>query len=193
MDETAITRYLIATGGLYCSSADVACPSGTTVTNTTGDRTSGDWRYIEAMYRRGYTKGCETSNDGQRRFCPTRSLTRGEMAVFLIRAKMNSVFPTVTSGASTTSACSPTLGTPAQGTLVTQLLDQYGLYAGCTGYFSDVPNDHPFYTFIQKLRELRITNGRTLPAAGATQGTYDPDGTLTRGELMTFLVRAFMP
>jgi len=28
---------------------------------------------------------------------------------------------------------------------------------------------------------------------GATQGTFTPDGTLTRGELMTFLVRAFFP
>ena len=64
---------------------------------------------------------------------------------------------------------------------------------GCTSYFTDVPNTHPYYAFIQKLRELRITNGRSLPAVGATQGTYDPDGTLTRGELMTFLVRSFFP
>jgi len=194
MDEPAITNYLNATGGIYCSFADVSCPgSSGTVTDTTGNQTAGDWRYIEAMYRRGYTKGCDTTNDGQRRFCPTRNLSRGEMAVFVIRAKMNSVFPTVTSGAFTTSTCSPTLGNPSQPTLVTQVGDQFGLFVGCTSYFSDVPNNHPYFAFIQKLRELRVTNGRTLPAVGATQGTYDPDGTLTRGELMTFLVRAFFP
>jgi hypothetical protein len=194
MDEDAITAYLNATGGIFCSFADVSCPgSSGAVTNTTGNQSAGDWRYIETMYRRGYTKGCETTNDGQRRFCPTRNLNRGEMAVFVIRAKMNSVFPTVTSGAFVTSTCSPTLGNPQQPTLVTQVGDQYGLFVGCTSYFSDVPNTHAFYAFIQKMRELRISNGRTLPPAGGTQGTYDPDGTLTRGELMTFLVRAFFP
>lgn len=194
MDETAISAYLNATGGVYCSFADVSCPgSSGTVSDTTGGESAGDWRYIETMYRRGYTKGCDTTNDGQRRFCPERNLSRGEMAVFVIRAKMNSVFPTVTSGAFTTSTCSPTLGNPSQPTLVTQVGDQFGLYVGCSSYFTDVPNTHPYYAFIQKLRELRITNGRTLPAVGAAQGTYDPDGTLTRGELMTFLVRAFFP
>lgn len=188
MDEPAITAYLNATGGIFCSFADVSCPgSSGTVTDTTGGMAAGNWRYIETMYRRGYTKGCEATNDGQRRFCPTRTLTRGEMAVFIIRAKMNSVFPTVTSGAFTTSGCSPT------GTLVTQVGDQFGLFAGCASYFSDVPNTHPYFAFIQKMRELRISNGTSLPPAGGTQGTYTPDGTLTRGELMTFLVRAFFP
>jgi hypothetical protein len=186
MDENGITAYLNSTGGIFCSFADVACPgaSGGTVTNTTG--ASGDWRYIETMYRRGYTKGCEATNDGQRRFCPTRTLTRGEMAVFVIRAKMNAVFPTVTSGAFTTTSCQPA------GTQVTNVGDQFGLFTGCSPYFSDVPNTHPYYSFIQKMRELRISNGTTYSTPTAL-GTYSPDGTLTRGELMTFLVRAFFP
>ena len=79
---------------------------------------------MEVMYRRGYTKGCEATNDGQRRFCPTRTLTRGEMAVFVIRAKMNSVFPTVTSGAFTTTICQP------PGTQVINIGNQYGIVHG---------------------------------------------------------------
>jgi hypothetical protein len=55
-----------------------------------------NWRYIERMYRRGYTRGC---GDTSRPECqPGHPLTRGEMEVFIIRAKMNSVFPTVTNG-----------------------------------------------------------------------------------------------
>jgi len=182
MDETAITNYLNSTGGLFCSFSDVECPgSSGTVTNTTGTT---EWRYIETMYRRGYTKGCSDTGDGQRRFCPGRTLTRGEMAVFIIRAKMNSVFPTVTSGTFTTSTCSP------PGTVVTQVGDQFGLFSGCRPYFSDVPNTHPYFSFIQKLRELRITNGTTITA---TSSTYDPERNLTRSELMTFLVRGFFP
>jgi len=186
MDESSITAYINSTGGIFCSFADVACPgaSGATATNSTG--TSGDWRYIEVMYRRGYTKGCDATNDGQRRFCPTRNLSRGEMAVFIVRAKMNSVFPTVTSGAFTTTSCQP------PGTQVTNVGDQYGLYVGCSPYFADVANTHPYYSFIQKMRELRVSNGTTY-STPTTLGNFTPDGTLTRGELMTFLVRAFFP
>jgi len=186
MDEPAITAYLNSTGGLFCSFADVSCPgaSGANVTDSTG--VSGDWRYIETMYRRGYTKGCSDSNDGQRRFCPTRTLTRGEMAVFIIRAKMNAVFPTVTSGAFTTTSCQP------PGTQVTTVGDQFGLFVGCSPYFSDVAATHPYFAFIQKMRELRVSNGTTLSTATAL-GTFTPEGTLTRGELMTFIVRAFFP
>ncbi|MBL8178619.1 MAG: hypothetical protein JNK48_28355 [Bryobacterales bacterium] len=185
MDEQAVTNYLNATGGVFCSFADVQCPgaNAASVSNNTGTT---EWRYIELMYRRGYTKGCSATTDPQRRFCPGDALTRAQMAAFIIRAKMNSVFPTVTSGAATTSTCSPT------GTQVTQVGDQFGLFVGCSPYFSDVANNHTFFAFIQKMRELRITNGRTLSSPTAL-GTYDPDATLTRGELMTFLVRAFFP
>jgi hypothetical protein len=185
MDEPGITAYLNSTGGIFCSFADVSCPGTSgTATDTTG--VTGDWRYIETMYRRGYTKGCEATNDGQRRFCPTRNLNRGEMAVFIIRAKMNSVFPTVTSGAFTTITCQP------PGTLVTQIGDLFGVYVGCSPYFADVPNTHIYYAFIQKMRELRISNGTSLTTP-TTLGTYEPERTLTRGELMTFLVRGFFP
>ncbi|MFN7932052.1 MAG: S-layer homology domain-containing protein [Bryobacteraceae bacterium] len=183
MDEQAVTNYLNATGGIFCSFADVNCP-GTTGAVTNGTGTS-EWRYIELMYRRGYTKGCNATTDAQRRFCPGDNLSRGQMSAFIIRAKMNSVFPTVTSGAATAS-CLPT------GTAVTQVGDQFGLYAGCNPYFSDVPNNHTFFAFIQKMRELRISNGTSYSTATAL-GTYGPDDPLTRGQLMTFLVRAFFP
>lgn len=182
MDEEAITDYLATTGGTFSSFADVAT-------------TDANWKYIETMYRRGYTKGCQATNDAIRLFCPTRLLSRGEMAVFIIRAKMNSVFPTVTSGSS---PCQAGSTLPAD-----QFGDLYGLFVGCSPYFSDVPATHPFFPFIQKLRELRITNGTAL-STPTSLGTYDPDiidlanaadarGKLTKGQIITFLVRAFFP
>jgi hypothetical protein len=42
------------------------------------------------------------------------------------------------------------------------------------------------------MRELRISNG-TSHATTTSLGTFGPDETLTRGQLMTFLVRAFFP
>jgi hypothetical protein len=55
-----------------------------------------EWKYRRMMARIG---ACE-----HQRFCPGDRVTRGEMAVFIIRPKMNSVFPTVTSGALTTTS-----------------------------------------------------------------------------------------
>ncbi len=40
-------------------------------------------RYIEHLYDHGVTGGCTTS---PRRYCPSESVTRGQMAVFLLRA-----------------------------------------------------------------------------------------------------------
>jgi hypothetical protein len=57
-------------------------------------------RYIEVLYRRGYTKGCSGTGDPLREFCGNQFLTRAQMAVFIIRAKMNNVFPTTLSGVS---------------------------------------------------------------------------------------------
>lgn len=187
MDEKAITDYLNSTGGAFCSFGDacgITIPANGLVTDTLGTAGPTYWRYVETMYRRGYTKGCADTNDGQRRFCPELDLNRGEMAVFIIRAKTNSVFPTVTSGAFTTTSCQPN-GTNVAAANVG---DQFGLFIGCNGYFTDVPNTHIYYAFIQKLRELRITNGTNL-----TDRLYSPADKLTKGQLMTFLVRAFFP
>lgn len=58
-----------------------------------GGNLGGVWGdYVDTMYRRGYTKGCYT-DDQNEKFCPGHPLNRGEMAVFIIRAKMNHVFP----------------------------------------------------------------------------------------------------
>lgn len=183
MDENAITAYLNSTGGIACAFGDIPCPgSSGTVTNLTG--ISGGWRYVESMFRLGITSGCQASPT--RLFCPSNTLTRGEMAVFLMRAKMLSVFPMAAGGAVATTACVP----PGQST--TTLSNVFGLAQGCNPYFSDVPNTHPFFAHIQKLRELRITAGTTLGDA-TTLATYRPNDTLTRQQLMVFVVRAFFP
>jgi hypothetical protein len=49
-------------------------------------------------------------------------------------------------------------------------------------YFEDVPATHPFFAYIQKLRELGITTG-----CGAN--LYCPDGWTTRGQMAVFLIR----
>src|SRR6185369_4435562 len=191
MDEVMVSNYLCATGG---------DPTGVAVCGTSGgssDNTFADStgvinpfisvptlgfpgvtsnqliRYIEVMARRGYTKGCSSTNDPLFRYCPNDPVKRQEMAVFLIRAKMNNVFPTQLSG------------TPLTGVYG----DNFGLFQQTGAYFSDVTqnaNDpaKDYYIYIQKMRELRITNG-------TSGSTFSPAAPLTRKEIATFIIRAF--
>lgn len=185
MDDAMVTAFLAATGGDPTASTTTysfgdATPAG--ITNPflanpgagfQGVTSTQLARYIEVMVRRGYTKGkgictVQGTTDAVFRYCPNDLITRGEMAVFLIRAKMNNVFPTSLSGL------------PAFGPYG----DNFGLFQQSPSYFTDVTSASDFYIYIQKMRELRITNG-----TGST--AYSPNNPLTRQEIATFVVRAF--
>jgi hypothetical protein len=51
-------------------------------------------------------------------------------------------------------------------------------------YFDDVPQNHPFFKYIQKLRDLGITTG-----CSATPALFCPDASVTRLQLAVFLMR----
>lgn len=106
------------------------------------------FRYIQRMRDLGVTTGCTATQ-----YCPDAPVTRGQMAVFLIRAR---------------------LGDPPGRTFP---------YPG-QRYFVDVAPSHEYFPFIQKLRQLGITTG-------CSQTEYCPGGTVTRGQMAVFLIRAF--
>jgi len=227
MDEAQVTAYLNATGGIPgCSDLVTSkqvgpgltvatCTNGSNVTGTSQASTFADppvpasaypgifddpyLRYIETMARRGYTKGCSTTQDTTHRYCPTDPVTRGQMAVFIIRAKMNNVFPTSLSGIPLNGPYGDNFGTflGINPNGVAPGPNGQCTTAGCmTGqYFNDEPITDQFYPYIHKLRELRITNG-TLPNADpahpcAQAPCYSPSLNITRQEIVTFIVRAF--
>ena len=101
------------------------------------------------------------------------------MAVFLVRAKMSNVYPSVISGCPTPQ--SPACPGIAGG-------DNFGLSVGTTPYFTDVNATNAFFVYIQKMYELRITNGTAPPPSVPA---YSDTATLKRGELLTFIIRAF--
>jgi len=203
MDEGAITDYLAATATINGSGAGGNA-------NSFADVPTSDpgYRYIEVMARRGYTSGC--SAGVALRYCPDYIATRKDLAVFMIRAKFSNVFNTVLSGCSfgfvggTTSPAPSTLFPPAMTTSCGTVGDNFGLFTTGLAYFTDNPsvtgNDE--YVFIQKMRELRITNGTFLgPNNDGRNGTYtrgsiglppigDP-GALLRKQVATFMVRGF--
>ena len=47
------------------------------------------WRYVESVYARGVTGGCATD---PLRFCPDAAVSRAQMAVFLLRAKLGPAY-----------------------------------------------------------------------------------------------------
>lgn len=194
LDETQITNYLCATGGdpsglspqcnggLPASNFGDLGAAGASIVNPflgpipalgiAGVSNAQLMRYIMVMVRRGYTQGCSSTIDPVFRFCPNDPVNRAQMSVFIIRAKMNNVFPTTLSGLPLTSPFG----------------DNFGIFLPPVPYFSDVTANDPvfgqYYIYIQKMRELRITNG--------TGGvTYSPGNNLTRKEIATFVVRAF--
>ena len=58
------------------------------------------------MAQVGITNGCSATQ-----FCPNDYLSRGQMAVFLIRGLLNQLLPT---GAAILTTASPNTGTPGQ-------------------------------------------------------------------------------
>jgi probable HAF family extracellular repeat protein len=103
------------------------------------------FKYVQKMRDEGITSGCTPTL-----YCPDSNVTRGEMAVFIIRAKFTDTFD---------SPSNP--------------------------FFTDVPATHPFFRYVQKMREQGITSG-----CSPTQ--YCPDNPVNRGQMAVFIARAFL-
>ncbi|MCX8069860.1 MAG: S-layer homology domain-containing protein, partial [Thermodesulfovibrionales bacterium] len=112
--------------------------------NTTFNDISGNYfeNYINAIYSQRITIGCIQDVS----FCPLGLVTRGEMAAFIIRALQGENF-------------------------------NYTF----TPYFTDVPSNHNFFKYVQKMRDLGIT---------VVSGEYRINDRVTRGEMAAFIIRA---
>ena len=102
------------------------------------------YKEVSKIFAKGVTTGC-----GPNIYCPNSSVTRMEMAVFMVRAMSGSEIPP-----------SPPTQT-----------------------FSDVPASHWAYHFIESLFRRGITSGCDV-------GKFCPDGTVTRAEMATFIIKA---
>jgi hypothetical protein len=164
---------------------------------------------IEWLASKGITQGCNPpTND---RFCPNDPVTRGEMAVFLVRAfgysangggdlfvdddgtfYENSADRLFTAGV--TMGCNPPTnnrycgGTDvSRGQMAAFLVRAFHLpaYNGPDRFVDD--NGHLFEGAIERLAQAGITLGCNPP----TNNRYCPDIPVTRGQMAAFLKRAF--
>jgi hypothetical protein len=179
MDEQQVTNFLCASGGEVGpipAGVSSTCGAGDPHNSTfSDDLTDPNRRYIETMARRGITHGCLTTSDSSATFCPTNPVTRAQMAIFVTRAKMDTVFPSALSGTTQIAPYDDNFALFAPGTYFTDC-------SSATNCGTSATNAYPF---VQLLRELRITNGSGLLT------TYEPDRLITRKEVATFIVRAF--
>jgi photosystem II stability/assembly factor-like uncharacterized protein len=184
-----------------------------TFTVTTGegqiftDIPPGHWAfsYVNAIYAAVITNGCGGGN-----YCPDDYVTREQMAAFIIRALEGERSNSYCSNGSLFADVLPSnvfCGdikrlwergiTTVAGSYMPKNLVTRGQMAAfmiraklgesfsytLTPFFGDVPDTHGFFKYVQKLRDLGITQ---------VTGTYFVDRPVTRAEMAAFLSRAFL-
>jgi cytochrome c peroxidase len=159
--------------------------------------------FINSIYYSGITGGCGNGN-----FCPDVTVTRAQMAVFIVTALGHS--PRACPGQfSDVSAADPSCG-------FIERLAEEGITGGCgngkfcpndpvtrgqmavfmetalgnpanagTGRFTDVPADNPFCGYVERIADDGI-------AAGCGNGKYCVDDPITRAQMAVFLATAFL-
>jgi hypothetical protein len=163
---------------------------------------------IGKVASRGVIEGCGGGN-----FCPNATVTRGQMAAYIIRAlgqfnppqparqRFLDVSPTnpfyafieqmalrqITSGCSINNYCPNAAVTRAQmAAFIIRALHSPGYIPPTPAQqrYLDVPPSNPFYAHIEEMAGRQIT-------LGCASGYYCPNASVTRAQMAAFLVRAF--
>jgi murein DD-endopeptidase MepM/ murein hydrolase activator NlpD len=169
------------------------------------------YSYIERLYNAGITGGCGTN---PLIYCPDATVTRAQMAVFLLVAKHGSAYtpppalgtvfgdvPTshwaakwiealaaegITGGCGSGNYCPDAVVTRAQMAVFLLVAKHGSAYTPppATGIFGDVPTTHWAAKWIEALAAEGITGG-------CGSGNYCPEAVVTRAQMAVFLVTAF--
>ncbi len=170
----------------------------------------GFYPFIENLFHHGVTAGCDVNQ-----YCPSRSIRRDQMAVFLLRSKYGQGYaPPPCGGAFADVSC------PGPFTDWVEQVYAEGIIAGCgggnycpnepverrdmapwllkaqngseyvppaaTGLFADVPVDDADAPWIEELYRRQITAG-----CNASPLLYCPDRPNTRGQMAVFVVKTW--
>jgi glucose/arabinose dehydrogenase len=163
---------------------------------------------VEKIFRLAITAGCGGGN-----YCPSSSVTRQQMAVFLLKSEHGSGYQPpactgvfgdvpcpsqyanwierlfaegITAGCGGGDYC-PSTPVLRQQMAVFLLKTQHGasyLPPACSGTFGDVPCPSQYANWIEQLHNEGVT-------AGCGGGDYCPAAPVLRGQMATFLVRTF--
>ena len=125
------------------------------------------WRFIEGLYAAGVTSGCTNSPLS---YCPTTTVTRDQMAVFILRGKHGATYNPPPVGATTGFADVPTTYWAAA--WIKQLAAE-GITGGCTStnYCPGSPVTRDQMAVF--LLRAKYGSGYSPPAVGASTGFAD--------------------
>jgi len=166
------------------------------------------YSFIETIFHNGITGGCSTGV-----YCPTTSVTRAQMAVFLLKSEhgagylppaCSGIFGDVpcpsqfanwieqlfhegiTGGCGGGDYCPGNPVTRAQMAVFLLKAEHGSSYVPpmCAGVFGDVPCPSQFANWIEQLAAEMITGG-------CGGGNYCPDSPNTRGQMAVFLTKTF--
>ncbi len=142
------------------SAAFAQLPAGQVFADVPG--TAPWYNATNTLHQLGISVGCDSVPN----FCPTQSLLRQDMAVFIVTAWSARVWND-------------------PGAFVTQAPPS------ASPYFSDVPTSSLQFPYIQKLYELGVTAGTVAPQLDANGhvtvlGQFSPSGTLTNYQIAVF-------
>jgi streptogramin lyase len=167
------------------------------------------YSFVENLFHNGVTGGCGSGD-----YCPTSSVTRAQMAIFLLKAKFGAghvpppatgtVFSDVavgdfaaawieqlaafqiTGGCGGGNYCPGNPVTRAQMAVFLLKAEHGSAYSApaCTGIFADVQCASTFADWIEQLAAEGITGG-------CGGGNYCPGDPNTRGQMAVFLVKTF--
>ena len=167
------------------------------------------YAFIENLFHSGATGGC-----GGGLYCPSGTVTRAQMAVFLLKGKFgNSHVPPpatglvftdvqpgdfaadwieelaglgITGGCGGGNYCPNNPVTRAQMAVFLLKAEHGAAYVppACVGIFGDVPCTSPFAPWVEQLFDEGIT-------AGCGGGNYCPDDPNIRGQMAVFLVKVY--
>jgi hypothetical protein len=165
------------------------------------------WSYIRAIACAEITTGCGNNN-----YCPSDSVSRAQIAAFIIRTLYGEEFnfttspyfsdvssnhwafkyiqklyeEGITTGCNGNNYCPTAIMTRAQmAVLIIRALYGDSFIYENIPYFIDVPDSHWAFRYIQKMFEDAITTG-------CTENNYCPVSTVTRAQMAAFLARAFL-
>lgn len=166
--------------------------------------------FVTLMKARGITQGCSSNPP---LYCPDEPVTRGQMAAFLIRAifaghefayeRTVPVFTdvpaahpffkyiqklrelNVTLGCTDTEFCPDAHVTRGQmAAFIIRAVHGQTFPFTPQPYFTDVPAGHPYFTFVQKMKDFGFTSG-------CTAAEYCAASSITRAQMAAFIIRAF--
>ena len=204
-----VTNQVSASGG---GSATATASDSTTIIPAFTDIPASDSSFIpfiDLLQQSGITKGCQ---DSPPMYCSTDPIPESQMAVFVIRSVMGNdnfaytptpyftdvpasylYFPWIQKmqDLGIGLPCAQTLYCPESAVTrgimsVLIVRSRFGVSIPTnyptTPFFTDVPATHPYFPWIQKMKQLGITTG-------CSPTTYCPDDPVTRGQMAVFIMR----